>query len=100
VAGIIRFHSFALWENLGRMSGNAAFWASDAGGAGWIFFFTFFLSFFSFLLFCSQMEEGAASDALDRNHICACMSLAARLILSHHWVDVSPQHLRLPRCRR
>jgi len=56
----------------------------------------FFLSFFFAL---GWRKVGAALDALDRNHICACMSLAARLILPHHWVDVSPQHLRQQRCR-
>lgn len=101
VAGIIRIHSFVslAGKNLGCMSGDAAFWVSDAGGGGWFFFpcaLLFFLSFF----FCSRTEEGAALDALDRNHTCACMNLALRLILAHHWIDVSPQHLRQPRCRR
>ena len=66
----------------------------------WMVFLPLCFTFFSFLLFCSRTEEGAALDALDRNHTCACMNLALRLILAHHWIDVSPQHLRQPRCRR
>lgn len=102
VAGSIRIHSFVslVGKNLGCMSGDAAFWVSDAGGGGWMVFLLPLCSTFFSFLFCSRTEEGAALDALDRNHTCACMNLALRLILAHHWVDVSPRHLRQPRCRR